>query len=498
MAVAPQPKPSFTPRRKWAVGFDVGLRTMVVLAVVVMVNYLSGRFFHRQFLNAHDNAKLSPRTISLVQSLTNDVNVIVYYDRENDLFTTLTALLREYSALSPRIRVEVVDYLRDATAAQAIKQKYKLPDTTKDEEKNFIIFDCDKRFKFVYGYALADRELKISKDKRTYSRPPTSLKAEAAFDACLLAVTSLKPFKAYVLQGHDEHGIEDGDELRGYRDFASVLKQNYVQVEPLTLFGTNAVPQDCNLLVVPGPRSAISAGELDKLDQYLNEGGRLFALFDSASTERRAGLEKILTRWGVMVSPEVVQDPKNSLNTLKSYPGVDVTVGAFNTRHPITKSLYGSYLNLIMPRPIFPITGADRGADTTKVEVLFSSEPTATLVGNPRIAPTNYPLAVAVERSPAPGVVTSRGTTRMVLVGDSFFLANGPMKLLANRDFADYAINWLLERPQFMEGVGPKPITEYRVALTTAQMQTIQWLLLGALPGGILLFGGLVWLRRRK
>jgi LPXTG-motif cell wall-anchored protein len=34
--------------------------------------------------------------------------------------------------------------------------------------------------------------------------------------------------------------------------------------------------------------------------------------------------------------------------------------------------------------------------------------------------------------------------------------------------------------------------------MTTSQMTTVQWILLGAMPGAVLLFGGLVWLRRRK
>jgi hypothetical protein len=86
----------------------------------------------------------------------------------------------------------------------------------------------------------------------------------------------------------------------------------------------------------------------------------------------------------------------------------------------------------------------------------------------------------------------------MILVGDSYFLANGPLKIGANRAFAGYAVNWLLERPQLMVGIEPRPIPEFRIALTVAQMRTVQWLLLGALPGGILLFGGLVWWRRQK
>ena len=36
MVTEPQSKPSFTPRRKWGVGFDVIVRTLVVLAVIVI------------------------------------------------------------------------------------------------------------------------------------------------------------------------------------------------------------------------------------------------------------------------------------------------------------------------------------------------------------------------------------------------------------------------------------------------------------------------------
>jgi len=69
---------------------------------------------------------------------------------------------------------------------------------------------------------------------------------------------------------------------------------------------------------------------------------------------------------------------------------------------------------------------------------------------------------------------------------------------LANRDFVGYAVNWLLDRTQLLEELGPRPITEYRLVMTKSQLQTAQWILLAGMPGAVLLFGGLVWLRRRK
>ena len=105
---------------------------------------------------------------------------------------------------------------------------------------------------------------------------------------------------------------------------------------------------------------------------------------------------------------------------------------------------------------------------------------------------------VAVEQKPVPGASNTRGTMRMIVVGDSFFLGNHYIDGGANRDFAGYAANWLLDRTVLLDGIGPRPVTEYRLAITREQLQQVRWLLLAALPGGVLVFGWLVWLVRRK
>jgi hypothetical protein len=105
---------------------------------------------------------------------------------------------------------------------------------------------------------------------------------------------------------------------------------------------------------------------------------------------------------------------------------------------------------------------------------------------------------VAVEQKPVLGVASARGPARMIVVGDSFFLGNRQIASGANRDFAGYAANWLLERAVLLNGIGPRPVTEFRLMMTQTQRQEIGWLLLGALPGGILIFGGFIWLARRK
>ncbi len=497
MGTDPQSKPSFTPRRKWGIGLNLAVRTLAVLTCVVLVNQLASVFFHRQYLSQATKVELSPRTRSVLASVTNDVKVTIYYDREDEFYPTIAGLLREYQAVNPRIRVETVDYLRDAAEALRIKKLYELPETTKDEEKNYVIFEsAGQKGRPVPGTLLTDTEIEVNRTENTYRRRATAFKGETVFTAMLRAIINPKQYKAYVLQGHGEHKFDSGDDLTGYLDFYSLLRQNAVDAQPLTLTGSERVPDDCSLLIIAGPQARILQPEVEKIEQYLKEGGRLFALFNVSSPA--SGLDQVLfDQWGVAVSAGVVADPKNARNTIKAAVGRDVTVGAF-ANHPAVKSLENYNLNLLSPRVVGERKTRETGADAPSVRVLFATEPTATLVNDPTVGPRAYPLAVAVEKQAVPGVVTGRGNTRMIIVGDSYFLANGPMKMDANREFAGYAINWLLDQPQFTEGIGPKSFTEFRLILTRAQAQTLGWSLLGAIPGGIILFGGLVWWRRRK
>ena len=494
MSTHPKNQPSFPPGRRWKTGFNVVVRTILVAAIVVMVNYLGGLFFGRFYLSSQTRVELSPRTVSILHSLTNHVTVTLYYDKQDDFYPTVAALLNEYYLVNPDISVKTVDYVRDAGEAEKIKEQCKLNSPT---DKNLIIFDAgDKQVKIANGNALVQYAAgEISRDKRLEFRP-VAFRGEMMFTSMLLAVINPKPLKAYFLEGHGEPSLEDTSET-GYFKFASILAQNFIQVRPLELLGDNPVPVDCNLLIIAGPRTAFSNLELEKIDQYLSsQSGRLLVLLNYASIQEPTGIEDILKRWDVDVTADTVRDLKNTTST----SGTDVTVRKFS-QHPVVNPLTQSALQMILPRPVGRINRQNPSADAPKVEEIAFSGPDSTLMGERGETPHSYPLMVAVEQNPVKGVPNPRGNTRIVVVGDSIFLDNLVIEGGlggANRDFVGYAVNWLLDRPTLLEGIGPRPVTEFRLIMTRAQQHNVRWLLLGALPGGILMLGGLAWLRRRK
>jgi hypothetical protein len=231
--------------------------------------------------------------------------------------------------------------------------------------------------------------------------------------------------------------------------------------------------------------------ELQKIEQYLSQGGRLFVLLDYSSIRHPTGLEDILRHWGVNVGNDVVQDPGQTLS------GSDVEVYSFS-QHPAVNPLTGSGLEMILPRPVSHINWQNPPADAPKVDELAFSGSDSLLLNQHGLPPRSYPLMAAVEQNEVKGLATTHGGCRIVAVGDSIFLSNRVIDALANRDFAGYAANWLLDRPTLLKGIGPRPVVEFRLVMTRQQQRQVHWLLLGALPGGVLMLGGLVWLRRRK
>lgn len=488
--------PSFSPFRRWAIGFNVVLVVLVVLAVVVMVNYLSHDYFHRWHVNSNAKTTLAPRTVQFLHSLTNQVKVTVYYDRDDPFFTPIVDLLNEYRAVNRNLSIQIIDYNRDPGAAQQLKLKYRF--LASPTAKSLIIFDAGQgRVKPVDGAAIAQYALERvpNETQREFRRKPVAFAGERAFDSALIFVSNPAPFQTWFLIGHGEHQIDDGDDSVGYVKFASALRENYIQPLPVNLLGTNAPldPQHCNLLVIAGPNSKLEPSELARIDQYLNQGGRLFALFSVLSLKNGdTGLEPLLAKWGVNVTTNIISEhPDHSI------AGSDVIVDTFGN-HPIVNPLQDLRLQLILPRSIGKIHSRSQAPDAPHVEELAFSSPNSFIKDtNPRDHQA-FPLIVAVEKGDIKGLTTERGTTRIVVSGDSIFLANHQIDSAANRDFGVLAANWLLDRPQLLEGVGPRPVTEYKLLMTRSQLQGAQWILLAAMPGSILGLGSLVWLRRRR
>ncbi|MDD2237787.1 MAG: GldG family protein [Kiritimatiellae bacterium] len=480
-----------THRRRWALGLNAGGAVMLSLVLLVMVNYLSFRHYRRWDVSQNRFYALSEKTIQLLNTVSNPLSVTVFFQSNQDVYQDLKNLLQEYEYVCPQMRVEWVDPDRDLARTEELATRYGV------EESNVVVFEHDGRSSFVTSEEIARYDYAPLQS----GQPPvqTAFSGESAFSSAIQAVTIAKKPVVYFLQGHGEGNPTDPDKRRGFSKIAAEMERDTIEVKLLRLGNDLGIPKDCNALVVAGPEKDYSITEIDLLAAYLENNGRMMILLDAG---KDSGLDLLLEDWDIEVGNNLVVDPSKTLTGRG-----DLFVTSYFT-HPITENMEQITSVFYLPRSMRPLAyeGGDDPADRPHVSVLAASSANGwgeTNLEDPHahfdveedlVGP--IPIALAVEKGPVPGIDVKIKPTRLVVIGDSDFVANKGV-IGGNIQFFMNALNWLLERDDQI-GIAPKPVLRSKLLVTRTQKTAIFWLTAGVMPGTVALLGLLVWLRRRR
>lgn len=503
--------PSFSAARRFGLRLSVLLGLVAALAVTLMLNYLAARHPWQFDLTGRQSTRVSPQTERVLATLTNETKITLFFDVRSDptLYTMIERLLRNYTAANSRIAVRTVDPTREPAEAELVLATYQLGSV---KDRNFIVLETQGRSRVLYKEELADYSTTMVSE----GPPPQFLKSlrtfngEVALTTALFNLAHARRYSVLFTTGHGEHDPDRAGHPHGYSKLAQTIREKTgADVARLSLAGTNDIPADCQLLVIAGPQYPFNAAELERVEKYLRGGGRLLALISNPIRGGRAGLENVLAKWNVAVGDAIILDPPNTPEENS------LLTAQLSADHPITRALVAddpnnSRIRLVLPRPVGLIRAGPPAPDAPEAQVLaFTSKEgieitdvrQGALYRNPVTDRTGaFPLLVAAEHGGVRGVSADRGAVRMVVAGDSFFLDNELIDSPpCNRLFAALAVTWLLDRPPvLLQGLVPQLVNSYRVLFTRSELTTAQWVLLGAVPGGILLLGALVAWRRGR
>ena len=484
--------------RRFVIGLNVLASLLLAGLVVAMLNYMSYRHHARWDLSSSDYYRLSDKTLGLLSALDAEVKVIVFFQRSHELYNDVRSVLKEYDYAAAKARklklsIEFVDPDRDLARVRELKQKYDLKDM------NLIVFESANRRRYVEVKSIVDYDYALT-GQQTIKKTAAGFRAEELFSSAIQSVTQATWPVVYFLAGHGERDLDD-TKPSGYSDLARVMRRDNIEVRPLLLAEQRGIPKDCSAVVVAGPDRRISDAETTLLAKYLERNGRLFFLIDPAVT---TGFEKTLETWGVKVQPEVAAGGP-------TLTGRELVVAAYGD-HPITRNLRKIVTMFYMPRVIEPVAApaAEGAADKPTVSVLASNtvqgwaevdlteNPPRFTPGVDRAGPVS--VAVAAEKGGrVVGLEVEIKPTRLVVLGDSYFVANGAISsgVGGNVDFFMSALNWLVERETLM-GIAPKVPGVLRLDMNQKQKRVAYLTIVGLPAAGVALIGLLVWFRRRR
>lgn len=444
--------------------------TLLVLAILIVVNIISIRIFSRFDLTAQKLYTLSDASKKLVGSLDDRVNVKAYFTED---------LPSPYN----NTRREVLDMLNDYRAYSHGNLNYEFisPDGTKGEQEaqeagippvQVQVVDHDK---LEVKRAYLGLVMMYEDKKETLPVIQNVSSLEYDFSSALHRLTTQNRKKVGYTTGHGE------PELPSMKQVYQELSKQYTVV-PVDLSKPTSISPDISALLVIAPTKTFNDTSKYELDQYLMHGGKIAFLLNAVNATLQQqmaqpltlGLDDLLSQYGVRVNQDLVRDAQcANVNLMQQQMGFTiqsqipfpymVAASSFSQSNMIVKDLH---------HVIFPfISSVDTSAIASKglsAEVLVrSSKHSGRQTGFFPIDPmhrytldelseSNIPLAVVVDgtfKSLFAGKNFSIGSengvsldkspdTRVIVVGDGDFMnddvARNPDNLAFFANMVDY------------------------------------------------------------
>ena len=455
------------------------IRALGALALLIVINLVSGWAYTRWDLTEDQRFTLAPQSVEAARALDNRVVIEVLLEGELPaefarLQQETRLLLEQYAQYNPQIGFAFVDPMEGGENPQALEELQRMglrPASVTTEENNRVSQEIVFPWAMVgYGnrtekVALLRNQLGATMEQRINS---SIQNLEYAFADAFSKLAVSEKKQVAILKGNGE--LED----IYLADFITTLR-DYYNIAPFTLDSVATAPERTlenlkrfDAAVIAKPTEAFSEEEKLVLDQYMVGGGKTLWLIDPVAMEldsllnrdgqavaipRDLGLGDILFRYGVRLNPDLVSDLYATQIVMATGEG------SSSQYNPVP----WFYHPMVFPREEHPVntnlealrmqfaSSIDTLENNYHKTVLYATSPLSRAEGTPKLidlgiirqepdkstfTPGNLPLAVLVEGAftsayrnrirplELSGYKESGPENRMIVISDGDLIAN--------------------------------------------------------------------------
>jgi len=464
-------------RRSFIYSSNTLVVVVLVAGILVVANVFLARHHHRFDFTTAKLHSLSDQSVTVLKALKQDIAVKAFFREGNPGRGTMENLLKIYGYHTPKLAVEFVDPDKNP----GLVKRY---DITQD---GTTIFE------------MGEKESRITAT------------GEEDVTNTLIKLTRAAKKTIYFLEGHGEEPLEEtGDD--GFSFVKGELEKMGYDVKKLSLALADTFPAEAALVVVPGPKKDLLPNELDTLRGYLKKGGRIFFMIDP---ETAPGMPAFLAEYGVKLGDDFVVDTVSRLlggdyfmPVVSEYEPHAITQKfRYATFFPMARSIEEAATKpeaatLTVLAKTSPNSWAERQMDQKEVKFDQGQDTqgpiSLAVVGTLKAeapAPAPEP-AKPGEPTPEPKPETP-AEARFAVIGDSDFVKNRYFGLSGNGNFFLNVANWLTEESDLI-AIQPKTQSPRTIQLGPSEGRLVFFVSVVFLPLLVLVFGLIVWARRRS
>jgi len=452
------------------------ITTLLVIAIVLIVNLISQDFFIRLDFTQDKQYTMSKATKDILKNLSEPVTVKAYYSENLPPDVAkgkkdIKELLIEYNNISKgNLVYEFINPNKDESSERDAAQAGVQPVMINVREKDQV-----KQQKAYMGIVVSIGE---RKEVVPFIKPGSGI--EYLLTTAIKKVSIAEKPSVGLLQGHGEPGI--GDIYQVYGEL-SVL----YHVEPITITDTTSIPERIKTIIVLRPQDSIPTKCFNQLDNFLAKGGKLVVAVNRIKADlqngygsiNNTGIETWLKGKGIIVDDNVVVDAKCASVQVQQQQGTFRFVSSMQfpyipivskfAQHPISSGLEAVVMQF--PSTIeytgssnikyTPIAFSSDKSGTEKAPIYFNIQRQWTQADFPK---KNVVLAALFE-----GKLSENSNSKMVIIGSGDFAINGSGEKSQqlqpdNVNFLANSVDWLSDDTGLIslrtKGISARPLDE--------------------------------------
>lgn len=441
-----------------------------VIGILILVNFLSDKFFLRLDFTEDQRYSLSEATINILDELSSPVTITAYFSE--DLPPDIAKVRRDFRDL-------LIEYA-NRSGGDVV---YEFINPNEDEQKEMqaqqngispIMINVREKdqMKQQRAYLGAIVQMGDRKEPIPLIRPGAAMEYELS--SAIKKISVVQKPQIGLIQGHGEPTL---GEITQANQKLSVI----YDVMPFTITDTTVIPNTYEAILIVAPTDTIPQTHFNQLDNYVSNGGRLLLalnrvegdLQNARGKEIYTGMEDWLANKGITIEDNFIIDINCSnimvqqrqagfvMNTPVKFPYLPIITNF--TEHPITEGLEQVLLPFASPLNFNP-----QDTTTTITPIAFTSERAGTENSNTFFDVSKQWSQSDFGLSSLPVAATlEHAGNRMVVFGDGDFIVNGSgeRQQQLNEDNINLfvnAVDWLADDTGLIQlrtkGVTGRPI----------------------------------------
>src|SRR3989338_2261981 len=242
---------------------------LLVAGILIFLNFVSYKHFKRIDLTKNKTHSLSLQSIKILKNLDKKVKLIGFFAKTDK--QAFYDLVGKYTYYTKNIDTEWAD----PEISIGLAEQYGI------RKFDVIVVEGPKK------------TIKVEE-----------LTEESLINAIYKATVS-KQKSIYFLTGHKENSISDEESSESYALLKKELEGKGYFVRALNLGEIQAIPEDCEVLVMGGAQLPLLKTEEDTLRDYLNKAGKLFLfLYPKGDVP----LKNLFNEWGMTINNDIAVD----------------------------------------------------------------------------------------------------------------------------------------------------------------------------------------------